>query len=57
MKTFTFYFAFCVLVSGLTACATDIPASTALLDGPATVAPAGWVNYCARHLEDAGCPR
>jgi predicted transglutaminase-like cysteine proteinase len=39
----------------LAACATDIPAATALNDGGLTAAPAGWVSYCERHAEDPGC--
>jgi predicted transglutaminase-like cysteine proteinase len=35
----------------------DIPASDALTDGVATAAPAGWLNYCTRHVEDSGCRR
>jgi predicted transglutaminase-like cysteine proteinase len=45
-----------IAVAGLllSACET-IPASDALTDGVATIAPAGWANYCARHVEDSGC--
>jgi predicted transglutaminase-like cysteine proteinase len=44
-----------VACAALGGCATDIPAATALTDGALTAAPAGWVNYCDRHLEDPGC--
>jgi hypothetical protein len=44
-----------VLGTGLSACATDIPEATALVDGALTAPPAGWTSYCARHLEDSGC--
>ena len=45
------------LLLALGGCATDIPPSSAMADGALTPAPAGWISYCARHSEDAGCPR
>jgi predicted transglutaminase-like cysteine proteinase len=57
MKAFAFSVAACALALALGGCASEIPASTALADGPLTTAPAGWISYCARHAEDAGCPR
>jgi hypothetical protein len=57
MKALVSSFAVCALVLALGGCATEIPPSTALADGPLTAAPAGWISYCARHSEDAGCPR
>lgn len=47
----------CALTLVLGGCATDIPPSTAMLDGPVTAPPAGWISYCRRHAEDPGCPR
>lgn len=55
MKSFIAPLVILLFSSVLGACATDIPAATALTDGALTAAPAGWVNYCARHSEDPGC--
>jgi predicted transglutaminase-like cysteine proteinase len=55
MKVVISVLAAAVLGAGLSACATDIPPATALVDGALTAPPAGWVSYCARHQEDVGC--
>jgi invasion protein IalB len=55
MRTVISVLAAVVLGAGLSACATDIPQATALVDGALTTPPAGWTSYCARHSEDAGC--
>lgn len=57
MKALASAVAVCALALALGGCASEIPASTAMADGPLTAAPAGWISYCARHAEDAGCPR
>jgi predicted transglutaminase-like cysteine proteinase len=33
----------------------EIPKATAMEDGVAVPPPAGWTDYCHRHLEDPGC--
>ncbi len=43
------------LALAASAACEPIPPSTALTDGPAVAAPAGWVDYCHRHDEDPGC--
>lgn len=57
MKKLSLLVAAAGLVTVLAGCATDIPSSTAMIDGPLTAAPAGWTNYCGRHAEDPGCRR
>ena len=57
MKTLFSSLAVSALLLALGGCATEIPSSTALADGPLTAAPSGWISYCTRHLEDAGCSR
>ena len=42
------------LLSVLVGC-DGIPESTLMADGPPVAAPPGWVGYCSRHPEDAGC--
>jgi predicted transglutaminase-like cysteine proteinase len=55
MKLLLSSLAICVLASAVGGCASDIPASTAMVDGAPTAPPAGWVSYCVRHSEDSGC--